>query len=82
MKKLQLSYNEDANMIIKDATHGKISKDLNFLIDLAMITTESVPVPEDPASFNEAWHHPNTTSQEKWQEAICKTFADMNKQQV
>ena len=62
MKKPQASYNDYANKIIEDATHGKISKNLNFLIDLAMITTEYVPVPEEPASFNEAWNHPNATS--------------------
>ena len=47
-----------------------------------MVTTNTMPVPEEPASFDEAWNLPNSTSWEKWQEAICKEFADMNKQQV
>ena len=82
MKKLQASYNDNADKIIKDATHVKVSKNLNFLIDLAMVTTDSVAVPEEPASFNKAWNHPNATSREKCQKAIHKQFADMNKQQV
>ena len=39
MKKLQALYIDNVNKIIKDATHVKISKKLNFLIDLAMVTT-------------------------------------------
>ena len=39
-------------------------------------------VPEEPATFAEVWNHPNANSCAKWQEAICKEFADMNKQQV
>ena len=39
-------------------------------------------VSEEPTSFNEAWNHSNATSQEKWQEANHKEFADMKKQQV
>ena len=66
MKKLQASYNDDANKIIKEGTNVKTTKNLNFLIDLAMITTKSVPVPEEPTSFNEAWNHPDITCHEKW----------------
>ena len=47
-----------------------------------MVTAKIIPVTQEPASFNEAWNHPDTTSREKWQEAIRKKFADMNKQQV
>ena len=54
MKKLQASFNDDANKIIKEGTHVKTTENLNFLIDLAMITTESVSVPEEPTSFHEA----------------------------
>ena len=32
--------------------------------------------------FAEAWIHPNANSHAKWQEAIGKKFASMNKQQV
>ena len=63
---LHALYNDNANKIIKEATQGKVSKKLNFLIDLAMVTTETMPVHEEPVSFNEAWNHPNATSQEKW----------------
>ena len=83
MKKVQALYNNDANKIIKEATQDKVAKNLNFLIDLAMVTIDTMPVPEEPASFHEAWNHPNATSQEKWREVIFKEFADdMNKQQV
>ena len=80
--KLQALYNDGANKIIKEVMQVKVSKNLNFLIVLAMVTTETMPVPEEPVSFNEAWNHSNATSSEKWQEAICKEFTDMNKQQV
>ena len=65
MKKLQASYNNDATKVIKEATQVKVSKNLNFLINLAMVTTDTMPVPEEPVSFIEAWNHPNTVSQEK-----------------
>ena len=82
MKKLQVLYNDDTNKIIQEATGVKVSENLNFLIDLAMVTTKTMPVPEEWTSFNEAWNHPITTSWEKWQEAIPKEVASMNKQQV
>ena len=62
MKNLQALYNDDANKIIKEATQVVVSKNLNFLIDLAMVTTDTMPVPEEPVSFNEAWNHSNATS--------------------
>ena len=65
-EKLQALYNDDTNKIVEDATHVKVSENLNFFIDLAMITTESIPVPAEPASFNEAWNHLDVTSREKW----------------
>ena len=82
MKKLQASYNDDANKIIKESTDVKTSENLNFLIDLSMISTKSISVPEEPTSFNEAWNHPDITCREKWREVIRKEFANMNKQQV
>ena len=82
MKKLQALYNDDANKIIKEATEDKAIKKLNFLIDLAMVTTDTMLVPEEPMTFAKAWNHPNTNSHAKWQEALCKEFVDMNKQQV
>ena len=80
--KIQASHNDDANKILKEGTSVKTTKNLNFLIDFAMITIESVSVPEEPTSFNDAWNHPNITCREKWREAMCKEFADMNKKQV
>ena len=46
-----------------------------------MVTTKTMLVHEEAASFNKAWNHPDETSQKK-EEAICKEFANMNKQQV
>ena len=37
-------------------------KNLNFLIDLAMMTTDTKPVPEEPKTFTKAWNHPNASS--------------------
>ena len=61
MKKLQALFNDDANKIIEESIDVKTSENLNFFIDLAMITTESVSVPEEPTSFNKAWNHANIT---------------------
>ena len=62
MKKLQASYNDDSNTIIKEATQDEAIENLNFLVDLAMMTTDTMPAPEEPATFNEAWNHPNANS--------------------
>ena len=55
MKKLQASYNEDANKIVEKSTKGKSAiKNLNFLIDLAMVTNNTKPVPEEIKTINKA----------------------------
>ena len=59
MKNLQALYNDDANKIIKEAMQVKVPENLNFLIDLVMVTTDTKQVPEEPDTFNEAWNHPN-----------------------
>ena len=83
MKKLQALYNEDANKIIEEVTQEKNAiANLNFLINLVMVTSDTKPVLEEPMTFAKAWNHPNAHSHTKWQEAIKKEFADMNKQQV
>ena len=62
MKKLPASHNNDANKIIKEVMQDKVIENLNFLIHLAMVTTNSMLIPEEPTSFNEAWNHPCATS--------------------
>ena len=47
-----------------------------------MVTSDTKPIPEEPTTFAKAWNHPNANSCAKWQEAIKKEFAIMNKQQV
>ena len=78
MVKLQATYNNDANKIVRK----NAIKNLNFLINLATVISNPKPVPEEPKTFTQAWNYPNTNSCTKWHEAICKEFADMNKQQV
>ena len=81
-KKLHAWYNDYANKFIKQATKEKGAiENLNFLIDLASVFTDTKPVLEEPKTFAEAWNHPNANSCTKWQEAIKKEFTDMNKQQ-
>ena len=55
MKKLQALYNDDANKIVEQATQEKSAiENLNFLINLAMVTTDTKPVPEEPKTFTKA----------------------------
>ena len=83
MKKLQALYNVNVNKIVKQGTKEKSAiENLNFLIDLAMVTTDTKPVTEEPKTFVKAWNHPNANSHAKWREVIKKEFADMIKQQV
>ena len=71
MKKLQASYNDNASKIIEQATKEKSAiKNSNFLINLAMVTGNTKPVPEEPKTFTEAWNHPNANFCTKWQEVI------------
>ena len=66
LQKKQALYNEDANKVIKEATQDKTVKNLNFLIDLAMVTTDIIPVPEEPMTFAKALNNPNANSCAKW----------------
>ena len=60
MKKLQASYNNDANKIIKQATKEKGAiENLNFLINVAMVSNGIKPTMEEPQTFNKAWNHPS-----------------------
>ena len=63
MKKLQASYNDNANKIIKQAMQEKNAiENLNVLINLAMVASNTKPTPEEPQTFNEAWNNPNEDS--------------------
>ena len=78
---LQALYNNNANKIAEQAMKEESAiHNLNFIIDLAMVTNEIKPLPEEPKTFNEAWAYPNATSSAKWWEAIHKEFANMNEQ--
>ena len=60
---------------------GAIKK-FKFLTDLAIVINNTMPVPEEPKTFNQAWDHPKKNSCKKWPEVIRKEFVDMNKQKV
>ena len=67
MKKWQASYNNDANHIDEHATKEKSAiKNSNFLINLAMVTSNTKPVSEKLKTLNKAWDHPNANSHTKW----------------
>ena len=83
MKKLQASYNNDANKIVEQASQEKnVIKNLNCLINLDMVTNNTKPEPDEPKTFTKTSNHPNANSCAKWQEVISKEFAIMNKQQI
>ena len=83
MKKLQELYYDDANKIVKLAMNENSAiKNLNFLFNLSMVTTDTEPVPKEPKTFTKAWNHLNPNSCTKWQEEIKKEFADMITHQV
>ena len=83
MKKLQPSYNNDANKILKQVTQEKRAMEhLNFLNDLAMLYNDIKPTLKEPKTFNKVCNYPNKESLRKWQEVIYKEFTIMNKQQV
>ena len=55
MKKLQAAYNDDANTIFEQAMKEKSAiKTKNFLINLAIVTNDTKPVPEECKTFNKA----------------------------
>ena len=74
MKKLQASYNNDADKIIKEATQDKLVKNSNFLIDLAMVTTDTIPVPEETVTFDAAWNLPMQTFMQNGKKPFAKSM--------
>ena len=73
MKKLQASYNGDANKIVKQASKEKSAiENLNFLIDLVMMSKGTKPVPDEPKTFNEALDHPSKNSHKKGKKQFTK----------
>ena len=53
--KKQASYNNNANKIIEQAVKAiSAIKNLNFLIDLAMVTNNTKPVSEEPNTLNKS----------------------------
>ena len=65
MKKLQALYNDNTSKIFEQATQEKNAiENLNFLIDLAMVTIDMKPIPEEPKTFTDAWNHPNVSHAE------------------
>ena len=66
MKKLQASYNNDANKIVKESAQEKVKKKLNYSIHLAiiaMVAEDTKPTKDETKTFNIAWNHPDFESQ-------------------
>ena len=64
---LQALYSNDTNEIVVQASEEKsTNENLNFLIDLAMVASDTKPSLDKPQMFNKAWNHPNKESQRKW----------------
>ena len=83
IKKLQTSYNDNADTIVKQAVQEKSAiKNSNFLIDVAMVSYDTKQTLKESQMFNKAWNHPKKDSLRKWQDTIHKELADMIKQQV
>ena len=60
MKKMQ-----DANKIVKQATQEKSAiKNLNFLIDLAMVSSNTKLSLDGPQMSNKDWKYPNKKNEE------------------
>ena len=63
MKKLQAPYNNDAKKIIEEAAQEQNEKEnLIFLINLAMVASNTKPIKDEPWMFNEAWNNLNPES--------------------
>ena len=45
--------------LLKKQVKKKVPKIFNFLIDPAMVTSNTKPTVDEPQTFNEAWNHPN-----------------------
>ena len=58
----------------RSSSRKSINKNLNFLINLAMIASDVKPNLDKPQTFNKAWNQTKEKSQRKWWEAICKEF--------
>ena len=64
MKKLQASYNDDANKIVEQYTKEKGAiENLSFVVDLAMVSSNIKATLDEPQMFNKAWNHPNKQPQ-------------------
>ena len=67
MKKFQALYNDNSNKIIEQATQEKhVTKNSNFLINLAMVSNNIKPTLKEPQMFSKAWNHPSKDSCKKW----------------
>ena len=60
---LQALYNDDANKMVKKTAQAKISmKICFFLIDPAMVTSDTMLSKDWLQMLNKAWSHPNAES--------------------
>ena len=76
IRELQTSYN-DAEQIFKDTLNEEGIAFMGFAL-----ASESVTYPDEPTTFQDAWHHKDAQEREGWRKAIKKEFHDMMKRGV
>jgi hypothetical protein len=66
LKQLESSYNPEASTLIKNIEQGR-----EIFLDQANIALFNISSSElEPATFDEAWNHPNPNDRELWRAAI------------
>ena len=98
MRKLTSSFNTEADRVLEQLKDNQVTEivptqsgqalffceESNEFCMLTAETqeTEGLEGEESPKTFQEAWHHPNATSREKWREDIRKELKAMIDQKV
>jgi hypothetical protein len=78
LKQLASSYNPEASTLIKNIEQGR-----EIFLDQANIAQFNISSSEtEPATFEEAWNHPNLNNRELWRAAINKELGDMDAKKV
>ena len=76
IKELQTTYN-DAKKTYIDTLEEVGSTFMGFAL-----ASENITYPDEPTTFQEAWHHENVQERKGWRNAIRKEFHDMIKRGV
>jgi hypothetical protein len=76
-KQLEISYNSDATIILKDIEQGR-----GINLDQANIALWSGATQIEPKNFEQALSHNDPRDQEKWRMAIKEGFNDLDSKKV